>query len=539
MAKSAANNANAGEEIPKLFTKDIYNDFQSALLKLEKRVSQGRGALTSGEVHEFELETGRIVEEMKDPEGMKSKIATGYASTGQGQVGSNPTASTTPTIQPATSPPLQANISRPPTSEVATKQQAPASRPQITDLSEDEGPSWDGEGGFGLARGTTNTYVIPGMDEMTPEEYREKLQASVSARQAKRREEAMKSGIIGNRSSNGYLDTLSRGGSQGEHDDVEKKWRSDSVRMWMDALVKDNNIEMENNLVPKDDESMPSAVESSSRTEATNSLGGELVQPKPESVIEFASSLKQGKTEKELYRKSEWQTETTMDALHEGGSQPSQKILSPTLEEEKQWFSEKRQRPVPSSIPPEYSTVDKYVGDASKQSTKVSVTQQRSERGWYNEKKRVRPTPNSEPAERPKISNRTGAPQQDRSSISSEPQLPAEEGWFNEKRVRPNPNTVLPERPLVFDRTGTAPDTTPRGPVRNSFLRSLLNDAPPSRTTVRMQTVVSSTSSEVSHWWKNDMNRPKDYVVRSNALLHNTYEEREDSPKNYGDIRGG
>lgn len=65
MAKSAANNANAGEEIPKLFTKDIYNDFQSALLKLEKRVSQGRGALTSGEVHEFELETGRIVEEMK------------------------------------------------------------------------------------------------------------------------------------------------------------------------------------------------------------------------------------------------------------------------------------------------------------------------------------------------------------------------------------------------------------------------------------------------------------------------------------------
>ena len=65
MAKSAASNVNAGEEIPKLFTEEIYRDFQSALLKLEKRVSEGRGALTSGEVHEFEFETGRIVEEMK------------------------------------------------------------------------------------------------------------------------------------------------------------------------------------------------------------------------------------------------------------------------------------------------------------------------------------------------------------------------------------------------------------------------------------------------------------------------------------------
>ena len=37
--------------------------------------------------------------------------------------------------------------------------------------------------GFGLARGTTNTYVIPNMEEMSPEEYREKLQETISARQ--------------------------------------------------------------------------------------------------------------------------------------------------------------------------------------------------------------------------------------------------------------------------------------------------------------------------------------------------------------------
>ena len=40
---------------------------------------------------------------------------------------------------------------------------------------------------FGLARGTANTYVIPGMDEMTPEEYRTKLQENISARQVSRK----------------------------------------------------------------------------------------------------------------------------------------------------------------------------------------------------------------------------------------------------------------------------------------------------------------------------------------------------------------
>ena len=35
----------------------------------------------------------------------------------------------------------------------------------------------------GLAKGTTNTYIIPGMDEMSAEEYRDKLQETVSARQ--------------------------------------------------------------------------------------------------------------------------------------------------------------------------------------------------------------------------------------------------------------------------------------------------------------------------------------------------------------------
>ena len=49
---------------------------------------------------------------------------------------------------------------------------------------DDEVPSEDSVQ-FGLAKGTTNTYAIPGMDEMTPEEYRTKLQETISGRQVR------------------------------------------------------------------------------------------------------------------------------------------------------------------------------------------------------------------------------------------------------------------------------------------------------------------------------------------------------------------
>mmetsp|Transcript_31114 Transcript_31114/g.59113 ORF Transcript_31114/g.59113 Transcript_31114/m.59113 type:complete len:127 (+) Transcript_31114:424-804(+) len=63
----------------------------------------------------------------------------------------------------------------------------------------------------GLAKDTTNTYIIDGMAEMSPEEYRAKLQETISARQRKRRSTSLEGnrGIIGNASSQGYLDTLS------------------------------------------------------------------------------------------------------------------------------------------------------------------------------------------------------------------------------------------------------------------------------------------------------------------------------------------
>ena len=70
------------EEYPKLFTKEIYDDFQSALLKLEKRVKDGPGSLSKEEIDTFQGEADRIVEEMRlflnNPEERKKEIEKSY-----------------------------------------------------------------------------------------------------------------------------------------------------------------------------------------------------------------------------------------------------------------------------------------------------------------------------------------------------------------------------------------------------------------------------------------------------------------------------
>mmetsp|Transcript_35592 Transcript_35592/g.70062 ORF Transcript_35592/g.70062 Transcript_35592/m.70062 type:complete len:137 (-) Transcript_35592:121-531(-) len=71
------------------------------------------------------------------------------------------------------------------------------------------GADYDGKGGLGMARGTKNTYVIPGMEDMSPEEYRTALQKSVSDRQAKR----TRDGLTGNRAAHNYLEQLGWGGA--------------------------------------------------------------------------------------------------------------------------------------------------------------------------------------------------------------------------------------------------------------------------------------------------------------------------------------
>jgi len=83
---------------------------------------------------------------------------------------------------------------------------------KVTDVPlNEDGPAYDGSGGMGQPRGTRNTYVIPGMDAMSPEEYREALQESVIGAQRKRRQQY--GGMVGNRASHSYLNQLGWGGA--------------------------------------------------------------------------------------------------------------------------------------------------------------------------------------------------------------------------------------------------------------------------------------------------------------------------------------
>lgn len=70
------------QDAPKLFSSEIYDDFQSSLLTLEKRIKEGPGSLSGEEVAMLEEETVRIVKEMKefmeDPKGAGAKIRKGY-----------------------------------------------------------------------------------------------------------------------------------------------------------------------------------------------------------------------------------------------------------------------------------------------------------------------------------------------------------------------------------------------------------------------------------------------------------------------------
>lgn len=222
-----------------LFDDDLLDDMQAVLLNLEKRVKDGPGSLDAEDVTSFESKMERIVKDMKeklaagdlrdrkDPTAIPVKATT---------VPAPSTTSSTPkfkapepaTIKPTHNPaPLYDDTPVPPVPKKKSPSKKPSSviedpdqtnahelvdefmkkqPPKIMDISNDEGPVYEGKGGLGIAKGTRSTYVIPGMEEMTPEEYRDALQRSVSERQRRRRE----MGIVGNQASGNYLDNLKR-----------------------------------------------------------------------------------------------------------------------------------------------------------------------------------------------------------------------------------------------------------------------------------------------------------------------------------------
>ncbi len=183
------------EEEPQIFDDNILDDFQAVLLILEKRVKEGPSSLSVGEIEEFEIMTTRIVSEHRHYLNNGGKPLDKGISTAK---------SNTPVV--GTSSPLYTAPNGQPGGEAKPLVEGlpAATGSKEFEHNPEEGAAFDGSGGLGLAKGTTNTWVIPGMDEMTGEEYRKALQESVSARQSQR-----KAGqVTGNRSSNNYLENL-------------------------------------------------------------------------------------------------------------------------------------------------------------------------------------------------------------------------------------------------------------------------------------------------------------------------------------------
>ena len=184
------------EEPPKLFDDDLYDDMKNVLIMLEKRVKEGPGSLSAEDFTYFQTASAKIKESvMNGP----SEIVT-----------SQPAKTTVSSPPEVEAKPTPVAISQTPPTPL-TQEREITKNVEVKDISDDEGPAYDGKGGMGLASGTRNTYVIPGMDEMSPEEYRAALQQSVIEAQNERRRQ--RNNVVGNRASHQYLDQLGWGGN--------------------------------------------------------------------------------------------------------------------------------------------------------------------------------------------------------------------------------------------------------------------------------------------------------------------------------------
>jgi hypothetical protein len=180
------------EKPPMIFDQEIVDEINAAYITLEKRTQQGPGSLARYEMQELELRLHKIMHEMRANEHLRRiKPPT----TSREELGGATVIAASRYNNPMS---------------MASRESPIDSRSwsSDSDTSEDEGPRYDGFGGMGQPRGTVNTYVIPGMDEMSKDEYMKALQDQISNVQNERR----RSGLAGNRSSRDYLKSLSNPG---------------------------------------------------------------------------------------------------------------------------------------------------------------------------------------------------------------------------------------------------------------------------------------------------------------------------------------
>ena len=188
---------------PKLYSDELLDDMKDVLLLLEKRVQGGQGSISSAEVDNFVTMSNNILVEMKEKEYQRLEDASSPA---PAPAPASPPAATAVATEASTATEVSAAAATP-----VVENSAPSSLESTEEASEEydaelEGPGYSPAGGQGsIPKDTTNTYIIPGMDAMSPEEYQAALQKSIIDRQAKRKE----TGLYGNRNTWDYLNNLS------------------------------------------------------------------------------------------------------------------------------------------------------------------------------------------------------------------------------------------------------------------------------------------------------------------------------------------
>lgn len=185
------------EKPPIIFDQEMIEEMTAAYRTLEKRVQQGPGSLTRHEMQELELRLHKIMHEMRVNQHSR------------------------PIKPPMTS-----------RDDIGGMQPIQSGSRFDTDESDDEeGPRYDGSGGMGQPRGTVNTYTIPGMEDMSKDEYIKALQDQILKTQHERRT----NGNGGNKATWSYLNSLSgkvEGILNAKPDSNQKpeKWKPDSGR---------------------------------------------------------------------------------------------------------------------------------------------------------------------------------------------------------------------------------------------------------------------------------------------------------------------
>jgi hypothetical protein len=190
------------DEHPKLYSDELLDDMKQILRLLERRVRDGQGSVSAAEVEQFVTMSNNVMVEMKQKEYERledaSSSSPGLSPAASSSASSSTTAASTTVSESSTNTPI-ATVEKPPAVTADTEESYSPTQ---------EGPDYSPSGGQGsIPKETTNTYIIPGMDEMSPEVYRKELQKTISARQDKRKS----TGTYGNRNTWNYLNNLGAG----------------------------------------------------------------------------------------------------------------------------------------------------------------------------------------------------------------------------------------------------------------------------------------------------------------------------------------